>query len=162
MNRINRKIKVAIIASTAVLIITGGAVTYGFQGVLAALGLLFLLASAALGIVIMRKAQLYAKALKHADYVDNMDVNTVSIDDKKWILKHLDELFKSEKTVITHEAVPITKKDRKQIMNLLDEFIKKTWMEYNTITLQDKGFIMDNIDSFFDNNREEDRQPFNG
>ena len=93
MNRINGKIKTSLIASAALVIISSGAVTYGFQGILAALGLLFLLVSAGLGIIIMRKARLYAKALKHAEYVDNMDANPVSTDDKKWIMKHLDELF---------------------------------------------------------------------
>jgi len=160
MNRINRKIKIALITSTSVLIISGGAVTYGFQGVLAALGLLFLLVSAGLGIVIMRKARLYAKALKHAEYVDNIDANPVSIDDKKWIMKHLDELFKTEEVIITPATAPITKNDREQIMNHLDEFLVETWMEYNMVTLEDQKFIMDNIDSLFEDNREEDRQTF--
>ena len=160
MNRINRKITTVIIASTAVLIITGGAVTYGFQGVLAALGLLFLLASAGLGIIIMRKARLYAKALKHAEYIDTMYANLVSIDDKKWIMKHLDELLKSEKAVIIPEAAPITKNDRKHIMNYIDELLSETWMEQHTVTLVDKDFIMANIDSLFGDEREEDRQTF--
>jgi len=73
MNRMNRKVKTTIIASTAVLILTGGAVTYGFQGILAALGLLFLLTSAGFGIVIVRKVRLYAKALKYAEWIHNME-----------------------------------------------------------------------------------------
>ncbi|MFC1948092.1 hypothetical protein ACFLXY_09265 [Chloroflexota bacterium] len=159
MNRINGKIKTALIASAALVIISSGAVTYGFQGILAALGLLFLLVSAGLGIIIMRKARLYAKALKHAEYVDNMDANPVSTDDKKWIIKHLDELFKTEEVIITPVTAPITKKDREQIMNHLDEFLVET-LEYHTVTREDQIFIMDNINSLFEDNREEDRQTF--
>ena len=160
MNRKNGKIKIALITSVALVIITGGAVAYGFQGVLAALGLIFLLASAGLGIVMIRKARLYAKALKYAEDVDNMEVNPVSTDDIKWIMKHLDEFFKAKKGTPALATVPITRKDRKQIMNHLDQFLPETWKEYNTVTLEDKEFIMNNIDSLFEDNREEDREGF--
>ena len=160
MNRVNRKIITLFFTFAALVIITGGAVTYGFQGVLAALGLLFLLTSAGLGLFMVRKARLYAKALKYAEWINNMKVTPVSTDDKKWIIKHLDELFKEEKQTTKPALPPITKNDRKQIMNHLAEFMAKTWTEYNMVTLEDKEFIMDNIDSLSDNNREEDRQTF--
>lgn len=160
MNRINRKIITAILASTAVLIITGGAVTYGFQGVLASLGLLFLLASTGLGIVIMRKARLYAKALKYAEQVETMKVTPVSVDDKKWIMKHLDEYLAGEEEIPASDDRLISQKDGAEIMSHLDEFMKETWIKRNTVTLEDKIFIMENVELLFDNNREEGRQSF--
>jgi hypothetical protein len=160
MNKINRKIKIALIVSTAVLIITGGAVTYGFQGVLAALGLLFLLTSAGFGIFMVRKTRLYAKALKYAEWVHNMEFTPVSTDDKKWILKHLDEYVTVEEEILTPTEAVITKKDKLEIMSHLDEFIMKTQMEYNTVTPEDKKFIMENVELLFDIDKEEDRQPF--
>jgi uncharacterized membrane protein required for colicin V production len=160
MNRINRKIKTVLVASTAIAIITGGAVTYGFQGVLASLGLLFLLAAAGAGIHVARKARLYAKALKYAEWVNTMEVTPVSTDDKKWITKHLDEYFKAEEEIPAPVETAITRKDKQEILNHLDGFIAETLMEQNTITLHDKEFIMENVDLLFDNNREEDRQTF--
>lgn len=160
MNRINRKIKTVLITSTAIATITGGAMTYGFQGVLAALGLLFLLASAGVGIHIVRKARLYAKALKYAEWINNIEVTPVSIDDKKWITKHLDEYFKLEEEIPTPAETLITRKDRKQIMNHLDEFMAETLVEQNMITLHDKEFILENVTLLFDNNIEGNRQTF--
>ncbi len=160
MNRINRKIITALIISITVMIITGGAVTYGFQGVLAALGLLFLLASAGAGIYIMRKARLYAKIVKQANWINNMAVTPVSIDDKKWIMDHLDEYFQEEQEAKTPVFTRITQNDSKIIMNHLDEFLAETWADHNSITPEDKEYIMDNIYSLFDSNREEDRQTF--
>ena len=160
MNRMNRKIKTTIIASTAVLIITGGAIVYGFQGVLAALGLLFLLTATGIGIIVMRKARLYAKALKYAEWVNNIEITPVSIDDRKWIMKHLDEYVKVEEGIPTPVETVVTQKDKNQIMNHLDEYMMETWIELNTVTLEDQKYIMDNVDLLFDNNREEDRQPF--
>ena len=160
MNRIDRKVKTAVIASIAVLIITGGAVTYGFQGVLAALGLLFILTSAGLGIFMARKARMYAKALKYAEWVDNIKVTPVSSDDKKRIMKHLDEYVKVEGQTLTPEETMITEQEKKQILNNLDEFMMELWIEHNTVTPEDKKCIMENIELLFDNNREEDRQTF--
>ena len=160
MNRIDRNIKTALIAFTAIVIITGGAVTYGFQGVLASLGLLFLLTSAGAGIHIVRKARLYAKAMKYAEWINNMEVTPVSTDDKKWITKHLDEYFKVEEEMPAPVETAITRKDKQEILDHLDEFIAETSMERNTINLHDKEFIMENVDLLFNNNREEDRQTF--
>jgi len=160
MNRINGKLKIALSVTPAVLIITGGAVTYGFQGILAALGLLFLLTSAGFGIFMVRKARLYAKALKYAEWKHNLEFTPVSTDDKKWIMKHLDEYVKvKEATLIPAETV-ITKKDREEIMSHLDEFLSETRIEQNTITTEDKTFILKNIVQLFEDNREEDRQTF--
>ena len=160
MNRIDRKLKIAVTASTAVLIITGGAVTYGVQGVLAALGLLFLLTSAGLGILMVKKARLYAKALKYAELIDNMKVTPVSTDDKKWIMEHLDEYVKAEEEILTPEETMITEQEKRQILNHLDEFMTETWIEHNTVTKEDEKFIIENVELLFDNNREEDRQTF--
>jgi hypothetical protein len=160
MNGINRKIKTALIVSTAVVIITGGAVTYGFQGVLASFGLLFLLASAGTGIYIMRKARLYAKIVKQAKWINNIKVTPVSNDDKKWIMKHLDEYLVIEKEIQAPVEAVITIKDKKEIMNHIDEFMIETWIKNNTVTQEDQKFIMENTDLLFDNNREEDRQTF--
>jgi hypothetical protein len=160
MSRINSKITIILIASTAIVIITGGAVTYGFQGVLASLGLLFLLTSAGVGIYVAKKARLYAKALKYAEWKNNLQVTPVSIDDKKWIMKQVDEYFKVEKEITAHVETAITRRDKQEILNHLDEFIAETLMEQNTITLHDKFFIMENVGLLFDNNREEDRQTF--
>lgn len=160
MNRINRKITTALIASTAIMIITGGAVTYGFQGILAALGLLFLLASAGAGIYIMRKARLYAKIVQQAKWINNIEVIPVSTNDKNWIMKHLDNLFNEENEVALSISTSITKTEKKGIMNHLDEFMMKIRIDNNTVTWEDQQFIMENIDRLFEDNREEDRQSF--
>jgi len=75
-------------------------------------------------------------------------------------MKNLDEFYKVEKKITTPATKPITGKDRKHIMDHLDELLVDTWMDYNTVTLEDKKFIINNIDSLFEDNRDEDRQTF--
>ena len=160
MNRKNRKIIAILIASLTVMLITGGAVFYGFQGVLAALGLLFLLVSVGVGVYIVRKARLYANIVKQANWIKNIEVTPVSKDDKKWIMKYLDEYLKMKEELSAPAETVMTNNDKKEIMNHLDEFMMKTWIEHNTVTPEEQQFIMENVDILFSDNQEEDRQTF--
>lgn len=156
--KIYRNTKIAFTGIVALASITGAAIFGGFQGVMAAMGLFVVAAIAVFGVSAMKKARLYARAISYADEVENFKFRPVDEKDSKWIIKHIEELFGAGKEKKTSAPIPITTRDRKEIMAEIDAFF--TDSRNTGITGMEKKEIMVNIRLLFEGDEEQDRELF--
>ncbi len=170
MKILNRKLWTGSVVLASVALISAAAVAGGFELAMVALGALTLAGMIGAGIYVFMRVKRYSKALRVASLGSDAGARPISNQDKRSIIKHLNELFEIEREQSEKELVgvkPITGKDKRLIVANIDEFFKsareqdrKASAETEPISEEDKRLIMAYIDRLFDTGGEQNRRIF--
>lgn len=145
-----RKLWPGLVILAAFALVTSAAVVGGIEGVLAALGAIVLIGIAGAGIYVIVKvlwlsgksprggcleygrtsaASFYGDGFKYAVRNGLVEAAPISEEDKRLIMKHIDELFAEDLKQSREkpaEATPISEQDKKLIMEQIDTLFQPT------------------------------------
>jgi hypothetical protein len=151
MTILNRKLWTGLLVLSAVTFVTSAAIVGGIEWALASLGVIGLISMTCIGICIAINVSRYSgkllevERLKHdsapaapcdinaiecADHNSSVKAAIISEEDKRLIMKHIDELYTEEpeeKRETPVELSPVSEKDKKLIMAHIDELFKTGW-----------------------------------
>ena len=151
MKIINRKLWTGLLVLSAVTSVTSAAIVGGIEWALASLGVMGLIGMTCIGICIAINVSRYSgklrenERLKHdnapaansdgntfkgADHNSSVEAAIISEEDKRLIMKHIEEFFtegleEGQETPV--ELSPVSEKDKKLIMAHIDELFKTGW-----------------------------------
>jgi len=180
MKIINRKLWTGLLVLSAVTSVTSAAIVGGIEWALASLGVMGLIGMTCIGICIAINVSRYSgkslevERLKHdsapaangdgntfkvADHNSSVEAAIISEEDKRLIIKHIDELFMKDpeqNQEVPAEAAPVSKEDKRLIMTHIDELYteeleesQETPVELSPVSEKDKKLIMAHIDELF-------------
>lgn len=155
MTILNKKLRLGLLIFTAVALFISAAVVGGVEWALASLGAMALVGIIGISIYVLTKVRRYSKSLKGGCLEFN-STSATSCDS---------EDFKYVTYNKPAEAKPITKKDKRLIVNRIDEFFdisqeqsEEKPAEAEPISKEDKRLIMAHIDKFFKTNWEQNQK----